>query len=220
MESFFERTDSFGIGRLRGAFAQMMMGGIGSIPDQHLSIHPRTGLFIGSNARLCGSGSLRMGYTIHKTPMPPISSRGALYIGKNASLVLKGNIQSGPGTRIHIHSDASLEMGHGTFILYDSAISAKHKISIGSDCAISWNVHIMDTDWHKIDYENRVIKPNHVSIGNHVWIGHGVSILKGVTVGDGCVVAAGSVVVHDLPARCLAAGNPAKPIKYDVSWEL
>lgn len=220
MESFFERTDSFGIGRLRGFIAKIVMGTYGAAGKQTLSIHPCAKLFIGKNARFVGDGSLRMGYTIRNTPMPPISGRGAVYIGNNGLFKLNGTVQSGPGTRIHIHSDAFLEIGHDTFILYDSTISAKHKVSIGSGCAISWNVHIMDTDWHELDYEDRSNKPNQVVIGNNVWLAHGVSILKGVTVGEGCVVAAGSVVVHDLPPHCLAAGTPAKPIKNNITWKL
>lgn len=59
-----------------------------------------------------------------------------------------------------------------------------------------------------------------VEIGNNVWIGVGATILKGVTIGDGAIIAAGSVVTKDIPARCLAAGVPAKVIKTDVEWEM
>lgn len=59
-----------------------------------------------------------------------------------------------------------------------------------------------------------------VEIGNNVWIGVGTTILKGVTIGDGAIIAAGSVVTKDIPARCLAAGVPAKVIKTDVEWEM
>jgi acetyltransferase-like isoleucine patch superfamily enzyme len=44
-------------------------------------------------------------------------------------------------------------------------------------------------------------------------------VLKGVTIGDGAVVAAGSVVVHDVPARALVAGNPARVVRQDVTWQ-
>lgn len=51
-------------------------------------------------------------------------------------------------------------------------------------------------------------------------IGLNVTILKGVTIGDGAVVAAGAVVTKDAPARCLAAGQPARIIRENVDWEL
>ena len=46
------------------------------------------------------------------------------------------------------------------------------------------------------------------------WIGTNVTILKGVTVGEGAVIGAGSVVTKDVPPFAIAAGVPAKVIKY------
>jgi acetyltransferase-like isoleucine patch superfamily enzyme len=53
-----------------------------------------------------------------------------------------------------------------------------------------------------------------VAIGNDVWVGYGAIILSGITIGDGAVIGAGSVVSHDVPAYAIAAGNPARIIKY------
>ena len=52
-----------------------------------------------------------------------------------------------------------------------------------------------------------------VTIGNHVWIGAGTVICPGVTIGDGSVIGAGSVVNKDIPANCIAAGNPCRVIR-------
>ena len=51
-------------------------------------------------------------------------------------------------------------------------------------------------------------------IGNDVWIGHGAFILPGINIGHGAVIAAMSVVTKDVPAYAIAAGNPAKIIRY------
>ena len=75
----------------------------------------------------------------------------------------------------------------------------------------------MDCDAHRIDGKLNVFP---VIIGNHVWIGTRVTILKGVSVGEGFIIGAGSIVTHDVPAHCMVAGNPARVIKIDVSWEL
>jgi acetyltransferase-like isoleucine patch superfamily enzyme len=48
-----------------------------------------------------------------------------------------------------------------------------------------------------------------VRIGNDVWIGMRAVILAGVTIGDGAIVGAGAVVSQDVPAHCVASGNPA-----------
>jgi acetyltransferase-like isoleucine patch superfamily enzyme len=46
-----------------------------------------------------------------------------------------------------------------------------------------------------------------------------VTVLGGVTVGDGAVVAAGSVVSADVPERSIVAGNPARVVRENVSWQ-
>lgn len=53
-----------------------------------------------------------------------------------------------------------------------------------------------------------------VTIGNNVWLGSRVMILKGVSIGDNSVIGASSVVTKPIPANCIAAGNPAKIIRY------
>lgn len=52
-----------------------------------------------------------------------------------------------------------------------------------------------------------------VRIESNVWIGGNVTICPGVTIGENSVIGAGSVVVHDIPANCIAAGNPCKVIR-------
>ena len=52
-----------------------------------------------------------------------------------------------------------------------------------------------------------------VTVGDNCWIGGGAILCPGVTVGDRTVIGAGSVVTRDLPADCVAAGNPARVIR-------
>lgn len=44
-------------------------------------------------------------------------------------------------------------------------------------------------------------------------IGSGATILCGITIGEGAIVGAGSVVTRDVPARTIAAGNPARGLR-------
>ncbi len=44
-------------------------------------------------------------------------------------------------------------------------------------------------------------------------IGSNATILCGVTVGEEAIVGAGSVVLHDVPARTIVGGNPARVIR-------
>ncbi len=53
-------------------------------------------------------------------------------------------------------------------------------------------------------------------IGNNVTLGANVNIIGGITIGDNVTIGAGSVVVKDIPSNCIAAGNPAKVIRYKI----
>jgi acetyltransferase-like isoleucine patch superfamily enzyme len=50
-------------------------------------------------------------------------------------------------------------------------------------------------------------------IKRHASIGSNATIMCGVTVGEEAIVGAGSVVLHDVPAKTIVAGNPAKVIR-------
>ena len=52
-----------------------------------------------------------------------------------------------------------------------------------------------------------------VKIGKCVWLGAGVIVLPGVEIGDNCVIGAGSVVTKNVPANCVAVGNPCRVIR-------
>lgn len=112
---------------------------------------------------------------------------------------------------------ARIEIGPRTFINRGTRLISADRLTIGADCAVSWDVVISDTDFHRISGRS---KTSPVIIGNHVWIGARATILKGVTVGDGAVVGAGSVVTSDVPPRAVVAGNPARVVKTDIDWEL
>lgn len=51
-------------------------------------------------------------------------------------------------------------------------------------------------------------------IGNNVSLGASVTIIGNVKIGNNVIIGAGSVVVKDIPDDCIAAGNPAKVIRY------
>ena len=52
-----------------------------------------------------------------------------------------------------------------------------------------------------------------VTIGDNVWIGSGAVILPGVTIGNNSVIGAGSIVTKDIPADCIAVGNPCRVLR-------
>lgn len=52
-----------------------------------------------------------------------------------------------------------------------------------------------------------------VHIKDNCWIGANVTICPGVTIGENSVIGAGSVVIKDIPANCVAVGNPCKVLR-------
>ena len=123
-------------------------------------------------------------------------------------------------------------LGDYTKLGQGSQILCVDQIIIGDCTAIATNVTIVDNNNHPINPEYREYmrttphnsdarswghsdhKP--VIIGRNCWIGSDVRIQKGVTIGDNSIVAACSVVTKDVPANCIAAGNPARIVKTDI----
>jgi acetyltransferase-like isoleucine patch superfamily enzyme len=58
-----------------------------------------------------------------------------------------------------------------------------------------------------------------ISISDDVWIGAGCILLDGVIVGSGSVIAAGAVVSKSIPPMAVAAGVPARVLRYRDSRE-
>ena len=86
-------------------------------------------------------------------------------------------------------------------------------IYIGEGSLIGHNAVIATLN-HLQDPEKRQgMIPSPVHIGKKVWLGANVTVLPGVSIGDGAIIGAGSVVTKDVPARAVAAGNPARIVK-------
>lgn len=84
-------------------------------------------------------------------------------------------------------------------------------ITIGDDVTMSIRVTVMAHD-ASTKKTLGYTKIGQVHIGDHVFIGANTTILPGVTIGDYAVVGAGSIVTHDVPAKTVVAGVPAKEI--------
>lgn len=115
---------------------------------------------------------------------------------------------------------ACLTIGDRTSFQPRLRINCVDNIQIGQDCVFSWDVDILDTDFHNIIDCGGIIAPNHspILIQDRVWVGAGVKILKGVTIGNDSVVAAGAIVTRSVPPCTVVAGCPAKVVKRIDGW--
>jgi acetyltransferase-like isoleucine patch superfamily enzyme len=115
----------------------------------------------------------------------------------------KGNIIIGEGTHVqpgcHIHA-------------FLANIIIGKNVEIASDCGFFCYDH--GTSLDNIIMNQMLKTKGDICISDGVWIGYRVTVLQGVKIGEGAVIAAGSVVVHDIPENAIAAGIPAKIIKF------
>ncbi len=103
-------------------------------------------------------------------------------------------------------------IGIGSIVVGPALVGEKSVC--GQNCFISGQSHCYE------DVSRNVLaqgfRTEQVVIGKNVWIGSNAAILPGVKIGDHSVIGAGSTVVDDVPAFCVAVGNPARVIKqYD-----
>lgn len=147
-------------------------------------------------------------------------------ISRGVKLTGRGSYRLQPGSqireqaRIFVADGATLSLGRGSAIGIRNIINVECHVSIGDGSEMSWDCQILDTDFHRIQFDDGRDRPHTapVIIGEHVLIGTRAIILKGVTIGDGAIVAAGSVVSRDVAPKAIVAGNPAKPIGMAAGW--
>ena len=144
--------------------------------------------------------------------------------GNNNRILIGKNCKIRKGTIFRIDGDnVTISIGDNTTLQHDDIIVAQHAdIHIGTDCMFSNHIHIRSSESHPIyDNETRewINRNKEVKIGNHVWLAANCKILKGVSIHDDAVVGAHSVVTKDVLPNTIVAGNPARTVKNNVTWE-
>lgn len=114
-----------------------------------------------------------------------------------------------------VNRGGTLEIGEETFVNYGTSLSASQLVRIGPRCNIGTHCIVMDNDFHCLEPERRLERPESrpIVLEENVWLGARAIVLPGVTIGEGSVIGAGSVVTRDVPPRAVAAGVPARVIR-------
>lgn len=140
----------------------------------------------------------------------------------HGNVIFNGSCFLGHGCKISVASKATLSFGNNFCCTAESSIATVESVKIGNNCLFSWDILIMDTDWHVIsDYNHKVLNPpKSIFIGDNVWIGCRSIIMKGVTITDGTIIAAGSIVSKSIVEQnCIIGKNPIQIIKRNILWE-
>ncbi len=150
-----------------------------------------------------------------------VSDKKSIFLGRD--VCINSSFKSNPiggsdRTILFARPGAKITIGNNVGIS-NSTIFAASSVIIGNDVMIGGDCRIYDTDFHSINYDHRLQKPDinikskPIVISNGVFIGAHSIILKGVSIGEKSVIAAGSIVTKDIPSNELWGGVPAKFIK-------
>lgn len=148
----------------------------------------------------------------------------------SAQLTIGDNLHYSSGWNINalcanrcgsIYATENAKIQNGNNCGMSSSILWSHKsIIIGNNVKLGGNSIIIDTDSHNLNRLKRrngysdTVEAQSVCIEDDVLIGMNSVILKGVTIGARSIIGANSVVTKNIPPDCIAAGNPARVIKY------
>jgi len=150
-----------------------------------------------------------------------VNNQGAvLQLEKRSEFIIKGSVSIFPGAKIVIMENACLTIGGGTFLNEGGRIQCRKQINIGNDCAFSWGVLIIDSDFHGIYMNKQTI--NHdiaVEIADRVWLGAKSTIQKGVKIESDVIIGSHSLVLKGCyQSGAVYAGSPASYISLHEGW--
>jgi len=218
------------MGTISGLWPRLWMRFAGLSPLGRLAMSvagwgapPHKGRFYLAN--LSPRGYIHPTATIHH---PGLSLGANVFIGHEAIIYRDrdgGPVELGDGVRLWGHN--ILETGEGGSITVGARtrlntgvelLASRAPIRIGRDVGLSANSMFYSYDHSfargMLYSKQPLTTKGPIIIEDGAWIGAGSIVLSGVCVGKGAVVAAGSVVTKDIPAEAVAAGSPAKVLKF------
>ncbi len=125
-------------------------------------------------------------------------------------------------TELHVFNfrdlpHAFIRIGRGTFIGESVVVRGQGGVTIGNSVLIAPMAKIMAVNHGFGDITRPVIdqgiSARGIVIEDGAWIGAGAVVLDGVHIGRGAILGANAVATRDVPAHCLAVGNPARVIR-------
>lgn len=127
------------------------------------------------------------------------------------------------GGQIFIDRNSRFNRPNVKLIVNNHTENEPNKIHIGKNAQISIDILMRTSDGHSLfnsEEKYPYNKPKDIIIGDNVWLGSRVVLLKGTHLPNNSVVGACSVVNKKFTEENIViAGNPAKIIKRNTSWD-
>lgn len=142
--------------------------------------------------------------------------------GNNNILVIQKGVRIKYHSSIYLNGNAFFEIGQGSGIGSFETQFKDGIIKVGEKCMFSVGIVFRNDDGHRVFDKETNLQTNHpgdITIGNHVWVCKNASIIKKCSIGDNSIIAFGAVVTKGCEAGCILAGNPAKVVKENISWD-
>jgi acetyltransferase-like isoleucine patch superfamily enzyme len=172
--------------------------------------------------QLNGRIELRGNGNIISIGAPARSQALNIGLGSRSKVVIGAHCLLG---QLLIHTEESAEVVIGAASAFNGLVRLllheAGRIALGEFCLFGSDVDVTISDMHSIvdaATGKRLNPAGDVKLGNRVWVGQRSTILKGVTIGNDVIIGAGAVVTRDVPANCIAAGNPARVVRKGVTW--
>lgn len=142
--------------------------------------------------------------------------------GENLSCHIGAGCRLRGGTLVIEDQGSRVEIGAGSTFFQPVIVASEGcTVRCGEDCLAAYGTDIRNSDGHSL-LDSSGQRTNHaadIAIGRHVWLGIQSQVLKGVAIGEGAIVAARAIVNHNVPARALVGGIPARVLREDVTWD-
>lgn len=119
------------------------------------------------------------------------------------------------GRDVTFYNPAGIEFGSDVYVAKGGWFMAGERIRVGNGVVFGPYCVVVSSNHTRRDGSFRYGPPEKapITIGSGSWLAAHVTVTAGSRVGDGALVAANSTVVGDVPARHLAGGLPARPIR-------
>ncbi len=132
---------------------------------------------------------------------------GPVAIGRGTHVLRDCVLETGQGGEITVGDDTFLHPRCQVMAYLGSVRIGSH-VAIAPGCAFYAYDHGFEAG--ELVKKQELRTNGGITVCDGAWLGTAVVVLDGVTIGEGAVIGAGAVVTADVPANCVAVGNPAK----------